>query len=596
MKRIALIPLLLLMTVTAAGPAAAAGGLQAQKNLDPTLSCDIHVSLGGYMRQGGMLPILFEFDNSGEARVVSVRAGQNVYATATFGIPPGTGIQRFLYLPVPYDFTYMMRKMRFTDAETGRQLADFHIFTSGGSSLQYVGHGARLRTVRPPSPRGSGTMLSGISLSGRKTFAVNEDLDSRYKLDTQKVSINRLPDNWIGYTSLNIVIVDYDIWQRPTLRREPLMHWMAMGGVCLVVDAPSGAKSGFRKEVAEVAPFTGEWRDGQRLLPVGMGGAMFVSSRDLTVTHRRFFPEEFNPSRSATRDPYDTSHFRPGVQGVGSLPFWPVLLLLTVFAALVGPLGWWYLVGKKQMGLLYYVAAPSLSLSVVALVVVADMFHEGVTPRVSCDAVRLVDQRVKKAMDLSQFGIYAPFSLGSSLVGNPDEVAHFLSLGNRADYRTRQAGFSIHRAEDRRVYDGVLPAREKAWFGREWIGLERQRLVVWEEDGKIAVENHLNCYLTDLVVHVNGKHAKFDSLEAGQKLTAEPAGGKPDYSISTSGSWTGGGRSVISKAASLVEEYARGDGQGNYYMAEAEDCLARHVWVDSFRPSGTRVLIIGRFE
>ena len=587
MKRFASVTLVLLMLLTAAGPAAA-GGLRAQKNLDPTLSCDVQMGLGGYIQQGGMLPILFEFENAGEARVVSVLAGQRVQATATFSVPPGSGIQRFLYVPVPYNYSYSLREMWFTDAESGRELAKLTTYSSG-SSLQYVGQHSMFGPYTPTRSRsGGGTPVPGISLSGRKTFAVNEDLDSRYKLTVQKVSESRLPDNWVGYTSLNVVIVDYDVWQSPTLRREPLMHWMAMGGVCLMVDAPSGAKSGFREEVAKSAPFVGEWQDGGRVLPVGMGGAMFVDSGSLTVTHRRFFPAELQPVGTTTRNAYGSSS-GPEVEGVGTLPFWPVLMLLTVFAALVGPVGWWYLVGKKQMGLLYYVAAPSLSLGVVVLVIAADIFHEGVTPRVSCNAVRLLDQRVKKAVDLSQFGVYAPFSLSGNLTGDQDEVAHFLSLGGGSrSYPVPQRGFSVRRAGDRRIYGGVLPAREKAWFGREWIGLERQRLVVWEEDGKIAVENHLDCTLADLLVNFDGKYAKFDTVAPGQKLAVEPGN-------RTSGVQDISGRGVTGKAERLVARLRRGESQGNYYVAESEDCVDRHVWLDSFRPSGTRVLIIGRF-
>lgn len=597
MKRFAWVPILLLLALAAIKPAAA-GGFTSRERLDPTLSCQIRVGLGGYMQQGGMLPVLFEFENSGESRLVSVRTGPRIQASATFSVPAGSGIQRFLYLPVPFNYAYHMRNVWFTDAETGRELAETHVYNMG-SSVRYLGSGPSspyMRTVTRSSS-GRAPTLAGISLSGRKTFAVNEDLDSRYKLQVQKVSQGRLPDRWVGYTCLNLVILDYDVWQSPSLRREPLMHWMAMGGVCLLVDAPSGAKSGFREQLAKSTPFVGEWQSQGSLLPVGMGHVMMVDSESLTMTHRRFFPSEVSPRRTVITNAYD-SPYKPDVQGVGSLPFWPVLLLLTVFAALVGPLGWWYLVGKKQMGLLYYIAAPTLSLTVIALVVVADIFHEGVTPKVSCHAVRLLDQRVKKAVSLSQFGIYAPFSLGGDLEGHPDEVAHFLSMGDSSrSYSAQMKGFSIRRASDRRIYGGVLPAREKAWFGREWIGLERRRLVVWEEDGRIAVENHLDCDLKDLLVHLNGKYAEFESLAAGQKATAHPSQSQPEHRFlqPDPGSWIQGLRSFVKKAAPLVKSFSRERNRGNFYAAEAEGCLDRHVWVDSFRPSGTSLLIVGRF-
>jgi len=95
--------------------------------------------------------------------------------------------------------------------------------------------------------------------------------------------------------------------------------------------------------------------------------------------------------------------------------------VLAAFGLMVGPLGWWYMVRKKQRGLFYYVLAPAVSLCVIVLIIVADVFYEGVRPRVSSAGVRLLDQRVQKVIETSQFGVYAPFAVGQ-MKGSADEV------------------------------------------------------------------------------------------------------------------------------------------------------------------------------
>ncbi len=553
--------------------------------IDGDLTCQVQVGLGDYYRPGSALPIVLEFENTGQPRVIAVRTGPRLVVNAVFSVPAGRGIRRCLYVPVSADWSYYgeLASIELHDAESRRRL----------KRIQIADQVWRLNYA---PDAGLSNLLTGISVSRAAAFAVNEDFDPRHTLKVDKVSTSALPDSWVGYSGLDVIVMDYGLWASTQLDRKPIIDWMAMGGICLIADAPPEAGSELKRLLSSEAPFFSVRFAGtaRESFLVGMGGAALVDRGLLAGSQKGFFSTRgLRPGLLNASQHYDSPGY-PRVPDVGEPPFWPVLFSLAAFAVLVGPLGWWYLVSRKKRALLYYFAAPAASLCAIVLAIVFSMLHEGFTPYLSCVALRLLDQRTGTLIELSQFGVYVPFRLGGSLRGSAEELPHFFSHG-----RQNRQGLTVTPSEGRCLYGAVLPAREKVWFGRELIRLERKRLLVWQEDGKIWVENHLGCALKDLIVSLDGNCAQFDSLRPGEKKAAPPLDPEGRAGLLSAArkrfTQTAGG-SILRKAAGLCTEPRSGILEGaNLYAAECVECTPEHVWLKSFSDKGTRSMIFGVF-
>ena len=585
----------------------AGSAFAAASRIDKTLSCRVRVGLGSNVRLGNMLPVFFEFDNAGEPRTIQVRTVGSAQVSAVFSVPKGGGIRRCLYVPVFADTSYYgADALVFGDADSGRVLRSMKI-------------GSQMRSIDVVYGRGQyygsgGPALVGLSIARSTALTINSDVLAPLALDMSHVLAGAgLPDSWLGYSGIDVIVVEHDAWTEPGFNKKPLIDWIAMGGICLIVDTPEEAKADVARLLAAEAPFFGaatdpaarragrSKNDAEKKQPstflIGMGGLTFVDRSFVAAPHRGTLARWSLQTAALGRLAEPAQQKYPPISGVDNPPFWSVLVALVIFAALVGPLGWWYLIKKKGRLLLYYVAAPVASACAIILTIAAAMFHEGLTPYVSCVAVRFVDQRVKKKIDLSQFGVYAPFGFGTSLTGAAGELPHFFP----GDEERKGGGADISlvsRPVDRgRRYEGVLPARTQAWFGRELIGLERRRLVVWQEGEALFVENHLGCTLKGLVVSHKGKFAHFDRVAEGAKASA----GLVDKTAIIRYRRTNESEAakmlrcfVLKKSHNLALGRWRGMFEnGNAYAAQAEGLTSEHVWLSSYRDKGAQWAIFG---
>lgn len=571
-----------------AGRAFAAAAVQ----LDKDLACGVRVGLGTNVRYGYMLPIIVEFENAGEPRTIQVRTDGSSQVLSVFSVPAGRGVRRCLYVPVCTDLRYYgPDNVVFSDAASGRVLKQARV-DHQVSSLNILGE--------PGGYDDPENALVGLSLSRAAALTINNDMLAPSTLSMSHALAGAgLPDSWLGYSGIDVIVIEYDAWAEAGFDKKPVVDWIAMGGICIIADAPKDARADVVRHLAAEAPFTeppdnpaGDQSSPETCL-VGMGGVAFVDKGFLAAPHTGILARWRFQDIANARIRTARSRGEPQIEGVDSPPFWSVLAALLVFACVVGPLGWWYLIKRKQRLLLYYVAAPALSLCAIVLTIGAAVLHEGLTPYVSCVGVRFIDQRVKKRIDLSQFGVYAPFGLGASLTGSATEVPHFLSHG---DHSYSGSTFSSRPVAGGRKYEGVLPPRTQVWFGRELIELERRRLVVWEEDGRLFVENHLGCTLTDLVVRHDGQVACFASVPDGSKESADFVAMED---VPRHDQWIADQMArcfAPGKSRTLAIRRWKGlFGDGNSYVARADGLATEHVWLDSFVNRGADCIIFGAY-
>jgi hypothetical protein len=425
---------------------------------------------------------------------------------------------------------------------------------------------------------------------GSRHMAINTALDRRCRLVVETASADMLPGHWRGLSGVDVMVTRSETLLSSRLDLGVIAEWMAMGGVLLVPDAQAIDRTRLRKRLDEISPFSRRYPRG---LLVGMGGVAFVQEEELRQSNSLFFSKVAGiPAGRLRAEPsFDDHHRTPEVPFDARPPFWPVLFFLGLFAVGVGPLGWWYLVSRKGMGLLYYVAAPALCAVVMGIVVLADLAREGFRPYLSCRAVRFIDQKAKRRIDLSQFGIYAPVMTGGRLLGQPGEVPYFIG-----DSRRGIRYLTVRATERGQEYVGALPARRKSWYGRAALEVERRRLVIEREDGRVWVENHLGCDLQEVVLAHEDGFFSVSSLKAGEKKRADSTGRHSAVRTWADQFRRCSSRTALRRAGVIRDYWEERFLSGHAWAARVEEeHLEEQVWLRSWRPQNVDYLIFGVF-
>lgn len=570
----------LVVLALAIAPARVAGQ-RTRLRISDELGCDVHFPFTGRIRQGVCLPLLLEFENRGPHRLIGVVVECNGSVSAAFSVR-GAGVSKhWMYLPMVGEMIWEL-KLSFHDEGAGRLLR------------RHDWSGLRLG-----ASFGGGTSSQEVAMlviSREQAPTVSSDFCGSATLSVINAAPGSLPDAWIGFSPVDLVAVTHAAWVSPRMNVEPLTNWVAMGGTCLIVDAPADGRRAITRSLAEGLPLVAE--AGNATVEVGMGQIMFVDRAALLQAGP--FPGRTGVGGTLFPTGFERRSLHPKLSVGENPPFVPVLVLLVIFSVLVGPVGWWYLVIKKGRPLMYYAVAPLVSVCVVAVVITADILKHGVSPRAACTATELLDQRVKKRVTLSQFVIYCPFTLGRALRGEVGELPHFLSFGRDGgrfgSFQLGLGGVSVATTAKDVVYAHALPARQKAWYARQSIQLDRRRLDIWKEAGKINVENHIGAPLRNLVVCCEGEYAVFERLDEGQKAGADPVDQEEAVQYVTTnltpaapfvGSMIVGAREMSRRWQEAFESGA------NTYAALRAARFEELIWLDSARFSDSVSVIRG---
>ncbi|MHC4479784.1 MAG: hypothetical protein ACYS1C_02290 [Planctomycetota bacterium] len=573
MRRSSLLPVALIVLALAPAPARAAWQ-STRVPLADRLTCVVGTPLSHLPEPQAMLPLRFEFDNAGPERTIRALVEREGGASATFAVPSNATSHHWVYMPA-FRGLPLGVSLSFYDGESGRLLK------------RHDWQGFRLTGV---SGGAVGGELTAFVVSAGRDLTVSSTFCGRATVSFVNLRPGSLPDRWLGLDAVDLLIVEHAAWVSPRMDQAPVLDWVAMGGLCLMVDAPAEARQRIAAQVSDAVPLVSR-RGGT--LEAGMGRIMFLDREDLLRS--AFFSGPIGRGAGFRPRVGQRHRWRPMLEVVQKPPFVALLILLVLFSLLVGPLGWWYLVSKRGRPLLYYALAPVLSGCFIVVVIAADLLRQGIRPRASLIAVEVIDQAAKKRITLSQFGLYCPFTAGLRLRGQVGEMPHFLSLayeGGRSYGRGSYGLGGIRSAATPEgvFYDGALPARQRAWYARQEIRLERRRLEVWREEGRLVAENHLGIALADLVVCREGEYAEyavFEGLEDGARASADPvrkaeALAHCDERLELRQvTW---GRIVRGKAGDMLgrwrQVFASG---GNAYAARRAGSFEELIWLDSVR-------------
>jgi len=470
-----------------------------------------------------MTPVLLRFTNDGPERRVTVElTGGSADVQGEFVLPGQAESRHWLYVPMVGSYTNLDR-VRIVDAESGSTLKTQQI--SLGVNVAGAGYGSY----------GGGSSSGEAILLDVSGLSFDTEVWEPNPLAKVTTTPEEMPDDWRAYTGLHAVVITQAHWASPRMPRGALTDWAAMGGLLIIVDASDQQQATLRAELAKTVPFyepnravSGGRSGDKRRESVGRGAIAFVRRGELRA--RSFLSGAVGqPVESVPRNTVDASQLKLTLSKLP--PFGITLFFLIIFSALIGPVGWWYVVGKRKQALVYYVLAPCVSICFVVIVVSLDFLKQGVTPRTACIATEFIDHRVQKRVTTSKFTVFCPFTLGNRLAGATGELPLFLGGGteeydhysgmHRSSRSMDSTHVSVQRDGDAVLYRGsVLPARTETHFAFAGIRQERRRLDVQLEGNDIVVENHLGMDLHELVILHEGSYAMVDTLANGARATA----------------------------------------------------------------------------
>jgi hypothetical protein len=220
----------------------------------------------------------------------------------------------------------------------------------------------------------------------------------------------RLPTNWIGFTSLRAVLIGPSEWkQLNPAQQEALRTWIAAGGDLLLVDGTQETIFPADQRPIGLGHFSS-------VLPYFLGHLHLLKSEDI---RERGFENTLLAVDSAVPI-YDMSlpavrsrdwswigerGFRLPIEGVGEVPTRAYLLILFLFVLVIGPLNYIYLWRKKRQVLLV-VTVPLFSIAFIALLTGYAFFLQGFGVRSRVVTFTVLDQNSKRAATRSSASLY----------------------------------------------------------------------------------------------------------------------------------------------------------------------------------------------
>ena len=307
-----------------------------------------------------------------------------------------------------------------------------------------------------------------------------------------------------AYTSLDLVVVDAFEAVPPEVL-EPVLSWVRLGGtVAFAGDDPLRRA----REHPAVAPWLedrfllgtrGEvsmWTMGHGRLLLLPTESLFSTSDEVSAVRSVFasevglVPQENEPLRTLW----------PTIPGLGELPYRVLILLLIVFAVVIGPVNFTMVKATGKPALLL-VTIPLLALVAVVAVLAYGIFYQGIDVKTASLSHTILDQRTHRAYTAEARTMFAGLSPGPGLLPDPGTMC-FPSSMQRSGVET-----SFRLDLDRGMWAGdYLPVRR--------VG---KQLLLSDDEARARVEVGRDA--TGLTV-TNGLGARIEYL-----LLRDPAGG-----------------------------------------------------------------------
>lgn len=305
-----------------------------------------------------------------------------------------------------------------------------------------------------------------------------------------ELPIQQWSSHWLGYSRYDgVAVTQRDMTRAPAEVADALRRYVSAGGT-LVVFGPWmppqswGTAPGARSGDATI-------------YETGFGAICTTAATDpnaLSSGTHRILRDEFRLSLTPLqeyRSIEDANNFF-SVVGELRVPIRGLIILMVIFAVLIGPVNLYVLAKKRRrMWLLWTV--PAFSLATCLVIWSVNIFAEGFTARQRSSIVTLLDQRTMTATSLGWLGYYAPLTPGDGLrFSRQTEITP--QVGQYQGWNQHN-GWSrtVNWGDDQHLTGGWIKARVPAHFKvRKSQNLVRERLTFSiQPDGQIKVVNGL---------------------------------------------------------------------------------------------------------
>ena len=462
--------------------------------------------LHGYPRSArnfyGPMTFGLVLKNRGGARELRLDIDGYAEATRTLRLQAGEERRVFTYLPARSGYTDSYVELVLSDLRTGKRKA-----VSARSSMPSEAPVARLGPV-------------STAMNVEQPWTLVGALNSA------------MPDDWRGISGLALIVMEHGYAQHEKPNWNVLLPWVVNGGVLVLptkaedFDEPAPWLAAGNAQTFPSVPWASEVAESTQaglIQHVGLGAiarvlpehvaridADFVQliglceSCVLRVDARQLEPDAV---ASVARNRLSGAVKRPGAL---------LLLLLSAFALIVGPLGWLVFVRKHGRPLRYVGFSLGVAVGFCAFVVVLDLFQNGVHTRSVANSIVYVDQRAGVELGVEDLALYVPAGRAPTLSASPSAQ---LLLPMYVMPR-EQAHLRVVQTHERQTLEGAVPERKRTLVGSRWYEKARGRLVVQEDAHGIVVENHLGRDLKSLTVWRAGKEYALGALAQGARAEA----------------------------------------------------------------------------
>lgn len=486
----------------------------------------------------GYLPVRFDITNLGEARVIEIGAhgvrfiragrgsGQATYTVRQqVRLSRGDRVRFTMPIPIYAD----NENVRFELREDGRVLERFNytgfqsrVRPDDASALIVVEPGSAfakaaagwLRTLAGPSGGRGGVVP--VPPGGSVTMSMPARV-----LDFV-LPPDRLPSNWLGYTSLRAVILGSAEWAKlADEQKQALLTWTACGGDLFFVDGrldellPGDAAAAASPDRPVRAYLLGR---------IHLPSSAAVESAGLAdVLVKAAALQDANWSLPANRasdwGAIAERGFRLPIPGVRAVPARAYLLILILFSLLIGPANYWFLWRRRQQVLLV-LTAPLISLLFIVLLAGYVVAGEGVGVRGRAVTFTMLDQARRHAATRASVSLYAA---GMAPIGGlgfaRDEAVYTIGVDGQGSRDAQMLDLT----ETQRFTSGAIQARSPANLETIAFRAARERLVLEADGSAIAIVNGLGATIRALVYRTGGAvHHLPAPLPAGQKAVLSP--------------------------------------------------------------------------
>lgn len=383
---------------------------------------------------------------------------------------------------------------------------------------------------------------------------------------------NSLPGSWIDYSGLDLVSISLvELNKLPKGTRSALIQWARCGGTLLVTavgDLETASGTVAKSFVGDLAS-AGTWswtepkptdRDVSQIVHQDMSGGTTSITAPTAVPGE--WPRETMPFRVAdvgfgklvlfhgepfpgaaqdwfwllksvggmSRWDWGKRHGESArigtsdfllflIPGIGGVPVVMFLVLITVFAVVIGPLNYFVLARRKQLHLLL-LTIPAVAFITSLLLFGYTIVAHGFSVKARCRSLTFIDQAAQSAVTFDRLSLYAGQAPSAGLQFSRDTAVYPIWPENE-QFESGQVDWT----NSQNLTSGWLRSRTRTQFLTVGHRTERGRLEVTSPSpDKLTVANGFEWGFEPLVVaNEQGRLFVGKSVPAGASIDLQPA-------------------------------------------------------------------------